>query len=48
MAKKLRCLLGLHSWVERVREGERYYECRHCGKYHETAWAIFRYPGSRP
>jgi len=31
--KKLRCRLGLHNWVTRVNEGERYLACRDCGKY---------------
>jgi hypothetical protein len=31
--KKLRCLLGLHNWVTKVNEGERYLACRDCGKY---------------
>ena len=31
--KKLRCLLGLHNWVVKVNEGERYLACRDCGKY---------------
>jgi hypothetical protein len=48
MVRRLRCLLGFHSWTERVREGERYFSCRNCGKYHETGRAIIRYPGSRP
>jgi hypothetical protein len=32
MAKKLRCYVGLHRWVETVREKERYNLCRDCGK----------------
>ena len=46
--RRLRCLLGMHGWVERVRGEERYFECRLCGKYHESARAVIRYPGSRP
>jgi hypothetical protein len=46
--KRLRCRVGLHTWVARVNEDEHYYACRDCGKYHESAHAIFRYPGSRP
>ncbi len=41
-------MIGLHSWVERVRDEQHYFECRYCAKYHETARAIIRYPGSRP
>jgi hypothetical protein len=33
VAKKLRCMLGLHNWVTAVNEGERYLKCRDCGKY---------------
>ncbi len=36
MKKKLRCLLGLHNWVPKVNEGERYLACRDCGKYGGT------------
>lgn len=32
MAKRLRCYVGLHRWVETVREKERFHLCRHCGK----------------
>jgi hypothetical protein len=32
VAKKLRCYVGLHRWVETVREGEKYDLCRYCGK----------------
>lgn len=44
MARKLRCLMGLHSWAERVQGEERYFECRYCGRYREPAAAILRYP----
>lgn len=31
--RKLRCLLGLHSWVAvKVNDGELYTACRDCGK----------------
>jgi hypothetical protein len=32
MAKKLRCYLRWHRWVEKVQEGRIYYACRDCGK----------------
>ena len=32
MAKRLRCYLRSHRWVEKVQVGQLYYECRHCGK----------------
>jgi hypothetical protein len=35
MAKRLRCYLRSHRWVEKVQAGEVYYECRDCGKYRE-------------
>jgi hypothetical protein len=33
MRKKVRCLLGFHSWAVHVSERERYLKCRYCGKY---------------
>lgn len=48
LGKRLRCRLGLHDWARRVNEEQHFYTCRYCGKYHETANAIFRYPGKRP
>jgi hypothetical protein len=47
VAKKLRCYLGFHSWVERVNDGERYMTCRHCGTYTDKASSIVRYGGQR-
>ena len=35
MAKRLRCYLRSHRWVEKVQAGELYYECRHCGRYRD-------------
>ena len=35
MAKRLRCYLRLHRWVEKVQAGELYYECRNCGRYRD-------------
>jgi hypothetical protein len=32
MAKKLRCHLRSHRWVQKVQAGLAYYECRDCGK----------------
>jgi hypothetical protein len=32
MAKRLRCYLRSHRWVEKVQAGQRYYECRDCSK----------------
>ena len=48
LGKRLRCYVGLHSYAARVIEDAHFYSCRYCGKYKETAQAIFRYPGSRP
>ena len=49
LGKRLRCWFGIHKWVRRVNdEGGQWYECRYCGKYHETGQAIMRYPGSEP
>jgi hypothetical protein len=49
LGKRFRCRLGIHKWVLRVNdEGGQYYECRYCGKYHDTGQAIMRYPGSEP
>ena len=39
--RRLRCLVGLHSWTKHVREGQSWLECRHCGKYVDQARAIF-------
>ena len=47
MAKKLRCHLGLHAWVERVNEGATYLVCRHCGAYSDRAASIIRYGGRK-
>jgi hypothetical protein len=34
----------MHKWVSRVNdEGGRYFACRYCGKYKESAAAIMRY-----
>ncbi len=33
MKKKLRCVLGFHSWALHVSGEERYLKCRYCGKY---------------
>ena len=44
MAKRLRCYLRSHRWVQKVRAEEFYYECRDCGKYRDpvrTAVPIF-------
>jgi hypothetical protein len=46
--KRFRCRLGMHKWVARVNEEQHYFACEYCGKYKESAQAIFRYPGSRP
>jgi hypothetical protein len=35
MAKRLRCYVRSHHWVEKVQAGLTYYECRHCGKYRD-------------
>lgn len=32
MAKKFRCRMGLHRWVETVREKKNLHVCRYCGK----------------
>jgi hypothetical protein len=32
MAKSWRCYVGLHRWVEKVREGKKYGVCRDCGR----------------
>jgi hypothetical protein len=32
MAKKLRCYLGKHRWVQKVAANKTYYECQDCGK----------------
>lgn len=31
--KRLRCRLGMHKYVLKVNEGERYHECQYCGKF---------------
>jgi hypothetical protein len=44
MAKRLRCHLHSHRWVQKVSAGLTYYECRDCGKYRDpiqTAMPIF-------
>jgi hypothetical protein len=46
--RKLRCLVGLHRWEERVREDAHYFVCANCGKYADAGKAIVRYPGSKP
>jgi hypothetical protein len=35
MAKRLRCRLRSHHWVQKVSAGLTYYECRDCGKYRD-------------
>jgi hypothetical protein len=35
MAKRLRCYLRSHRWMEKVQAGQIYYECRDCGKYRD-------------
>jgi hypothetical protein len=38
MAKKLRCYLGFHRWVDHVSDdGQPYRKCRHCGKFLDFA-----------
>jgi hypothetical protein len=32
MAKRLRCYLRSHRWVEKAQAGQLYYECRDCGR----------------
>ena len=32
MAKRWRCYVGMHRWVVKVREQEKYAVCRYCGK----------------
>jgi hypothetical protein len=44
MAKRLRCYLRSHRWVQKVQAEELYYECRDCGMYRDpvrTAMPIF-------
>lgn len=45
MRKKLRCLIGLHDWVVKVNDGERYLACRDCGKYggDHPGFSVWRY-----
>jgi hypothetical protein len=35
MAKRLRCYLRSHRWVQKVQTGLTYYECRDCGRYRD-------------
>jgi len=35
LAKRLRCYLRSHRWVQKVQAGLIYYECRDCGKYRD-------------
>ena len=35
MAKRLRCYVRSHRWVQRVSAGQTYYQCQHCGKYRD-------------
>jgi len=38
VAKKLRCYLRWHRWVEKASAGLFYYECRYCGKDRPPYW----------
>jgi hypothetical protein len=41
MAKKLRCYLGLHRYVQRkTDDGQSYKECRDCGKFVDVPKAV--------
>jgi hypothetical protein len=35
MAKRFRCYLRSHRWVQKFSAGLYYYECRDCGKYRD-------------
>jgi hypothetical protein len=35
MAKRFRCYLRSHRWVQKFSAGLFYYECRDCGKYRD-------------
>jgi hypothetical protein len=45
MAKKLRCYVGWHRWVQRVQAEQAYYECRDCGKNRDPQPYSFAGPG---
>jgi hypothetical protein len=32
MAKRLRCYVRAHRWVQKVQAGQCYYACRDCGR----------------
>ncbi len=34
--RRLRCRLGLHKYVLRESDGEKYDECEYCGKYDDN------------
>jgi hypothetical protein len=48
VARKFRCTLGFHKWVTHVNpDGESYFKCRDCGKYHDRAASVMRFGGRR-
>jgi hypothetical protein len=45
MAKRLRCYLGRHRWVQKAQDGQFYFECRDCGKNRDPRPYSFVGPG---
>jgi hypothetical protein len=46
VAKRLRCYLGFHRWVDhRSDDGQPYRKCRYCGKFLDIAPPLTRIGG---